>query len=413
MTWLVLCYELWRALFHPIFTGLVFSRRETEVVYLMGEQRLRGIYKRLPDWMRARKVTVDSTLIWQLSNGSVIYGFPTSAGDSYTATYAMVDEADLVPDLDRLMTAVKPTIDGGGGMCLLSRSEKSEPQSTFKRMYKAARLGQSPWKPIFLPWWARPGRDDAWYEEQRLDSLARTTALDDLYEQYPATEEEALKAAELNKRLPPKWLKQCYDPKEPIENNSVPFFHYGLRVYREPKFYEEFVISADPAEGNPSSDDSVAHVLELRTGEECAVLQGKIEPSDFAGFLDELSKYYNDAAILPERNNHGHAVILALEEVYNQSVMPSNQDDRPGWATSQKSKALMYTYCADALRDRTTVIHDEITYLQLASIGGDKLEAPEGEFDDVATSFALGCTAIQIGGVTAEMGSSPTSGYRG
>lgn len=410
MTWLVLCYELWRALFHPIFTGLVFSRRETEAIYLMSKQRLRGIYMRLPEWMHVKRVIEDSKLQWQFSNGSVIYGFPTSAGDSYTASFAMVDEADLVPDLDYLMNAVKPTIDGGGGMCLLSRSEKDTPQSTFKRMYRAAKLGQSDWHSIFLPWYSRPERDQKWYEAQKLDSIARTGGLDDLYEQYPATDVEALKAKELQKRFPARWLDQCYVPMEPLDDEG-PFYYHGLRLYRIPKFYETFVISCDPAEGNPTSDDSAAHVFDFETGEECAVLQGKIEPKQFAEYLSELSHYYNDSPILPERNNHGHAVILELQNL-DQNIV-AGQDVRPGWATSQKSKAQMYVHAANAFRDKQTIIHDEQSYLQLSSIGGDKLEAPEDEMDDMAVSYGLGMTAIQLVGVRAEYGDNPTSGHRG
>jgi len=412
MTWLCLCYALWRALFHPVFTGLVFSRRETEAIYLMGEMRLRGIYKRLPEWIRARRAVVDSTLIFQLSNGSVIYGFPTSAGDSYTASFAMVDEADLVPDLDFLMNAVKPTIDGGGRMVLLSRVDKSQPQSTFKRMFKAARQGINGWNPIFLPWFARPGRNKAWYELQRMDVLSRTGALDDLYQQYPATEEEALKAAELDKRFPPRWLNQCYQKREPLDDYEFGYWAPGLRIFCEPVYGRGYVVSADPAEGNPTSDDSAAHVLDEDSGEQCAVVQGKIEPSDFAELLHHLAEYYNSAAILPERNNHGHAVILSLIDTHDETVM-AYFDDKPGWPTSLKSKAQMYTYTADALRDQTTIIHDETTYLQLASIGGPKLDAPEGEFDDLAVAYGLGCTAIQIGGVTAEIGGDPTQGHRG
>jgi len=56
----------------------------------------------------------DAARTWALANGSVARAFPTNAGDSYTATLAIVDEADLVPDLDRLMRSVKPTIDAGG-----------------------------------------------------------------------------------------------------------------------------------------------------------------------------------------------------------------------------------------------------------------------------------------------------------
>ena len=97
--------------------------------------RLRGMYDRLPPWLKVQGFLTDNDHEWALSNGSRALAFPTTAGDSYTATLAVVDEADLCPDLDRLMRAVKPTIDGGGRMVLLSRSDKSRPQSAFKRMY--------------------------------------------------------------------------------------------------------------------------------------------------------------------------------------------------------------------------------------------------------------------------------------
>src|SRR5262249_4325537 len=78
--------------------------------------------------------------------------FPTTAGDSYNATLVIVDEADLVADLGKLLNTVKPTIDGGGRMVLLSRADKSQPQSVFKKIYTAAKQQATAWAPVFLPW---------------------------------------------------------------------------------------------------------------------------------------------------------------------------------------------------------------------------------------------------------------------
>src|SRR5262245_47062333 len=178
-------------LFRPAAEVLLFSRRDDEATDLLAH-RLRGMYDRLPAWLKVRSFVVDNDHEWQLSNGSRALAFPTTAGDSYTATLAVVDEADLVPDLDRLMRAVKPTVDGGGRMVLLSRADKTRPESPFKRVYRAARQGQNDWHPVFAPWQADPRRDAAWYERQRADVLARTGSLDDLHEQYPASEAEAL-----------------------------------------------------------------------------------------------------------------------------------------------------------------------------------------------------------------------------
>lgn len=411
MTWLVLCYILWRMLFHPAFTALVFSRREVEAIYLLSTSRLRGVYGRLPSWMQVRQIITDSSHVWQLSNGSVCYGFPTSAGDSYTAGFAFVDEADLVPDLDRLMNAVKPTIDGGGQMVLLSRVDKSTPSSLFKRTYVAARKGGSGWTPIFLPWYTRPERTQAWYGAQKADILSRTTALDDLYQQYPATDSEALLPPTLNRRIPFTFLSERFVAQVPLEVDStfpdVPF----LTVYCKPQYGVEYVIPADPAEGNPTSDDSVAYVFN-EFGEECANIAGKIEPGVFASYLAELSNWYNNAKILPERNNHGHAVILALDTTHEMDVM-LGWDDKPGWMSSSRGKALMYSTFVQTLRDGDVTLHTQEALDQLASIEGATLRAPEGQLDDHATTCALGAVALKGIGVLVQVGESLDANYRG
>jgi hypothetical protein len=214
LTWLVLGYSLWLILFRPAATVLLFSRREDEAMDLL-KTRLRGMYDRLPPWLQVQAFGVDNEHEWQLSNGSRVLAFPTTAGDSYTATLVFVDEADLVPDLSRLLRAVKPTIDGGGKMILLSRADKSQPQSVFKQIYIGAKQQQTDWVSLFLPWHARPDRDPLWYETQKADIWHRTGSLDDLHEQYPATDLEALAARTLDKRLASEWLQQCFVPADP------------------------------------------------------------------------------------------------------------------------------------------------------------------------------------------------------
>jgi len=119
------------------------------------------------------------------------------------------------------MRAVKPTIDGGGRMLLISRADKSKPESAFKRIYRAARERANDSRPVFLPWHGRPDRTADWYESQKRDILARTGALDDLAEQYPATDAEALAPRSRDKRLPAEWLQKCYRQAEPTETKSM------------------------------------------------------------------------------------------------------------------------------------------------------------------------------------------------
>lgn len=138
MSSLTVAFALWHMLFRPTATVLLFSKRDDEAVHLLNV-RLRDMYDRLPRPLQAAAVTRDNAHEFRLSNGSAALAFPTTGGRSYTASIAIVDEADHVggaaagDDLDTLLNAVKPTIDGGGRLILLSTADKARPESAFKR----------------------------------------------------------------------------------------------------------------------------------------------------------------------------------------------------------------------------------------------------------------------------------------
>ena len=174
----------------------------------------------------------------------------------------------------------------------------------------------------------------------------------------------------------------------------------GLVVFRVPDTNPyrpkvKYVVAGDPAEGNPNSDDSACHVLRVDNGEEVASFAGKHEPALFAGYVDRLAAWYNKAAIMIERNNHGHAVLLWLKEHSRLEVM-AGHDDKPGWLSSEKGKALLYATACDMFKNRETILHSLATYIQLSSIEGTTQRAPQGQHDDRAMSFVMGLQAVMI-----------------
>jgi hypothetical protein len=385
LSWLSIAFALWQALFHPIATALLFSRRDDEAVKLL--DRLKGMYRRLPSWAKAASITTDNDHEFALSNGSTVMAFPTTAGDSYTASLVLIDEADLVADLDRLLRATKPTIDAGGRMLLVSRVNKSAPESPFKRIYRAARAGQNDWFPAFLPWNARPDRDQAWYAAQQRDALARTGSLDDVHEMYPATEAECLAPRTLDKRLPLAWLKTCYRPGERLTVPGAPALP-ALIVFAPPVAGKTYIGGGDPAAGNPTSNESAFTIIEEESGEQVAVLAAQLEPSTFAAHIDAVGKFYNQAAVLVERNNHGAAVLLWLRD---NSGLPrlKGHDNQEGWSTTTKSKNILFDTAGLVFRDGKASVRDITTFEQLAAVEGSTLEAPPGQLDDRAMSYVL------------------------
>lgn len=397
MTYLAAALALHGCLFRPEASVLLVSRGLAEAKALLSEERgLRGMYAQLPLWMRhIFPVTKENATQWTLGNGSDVKALTPNSGDSYAATLVIIDEADLigssvdakngVVNLDRLLQRIQPTIEGGGKIIMLSRPDKSKPESTFKKIYRAAVAGESSWKPIFLPWSARPDRDARWYDEKQADIVARTGSTDDMLENYPATEAEALSQRTLDKRFSPLWLQRCYLKKAAIANQgpAIP----GLVVYRAPKPGEIFVGGADPAEGNPASDPSALTIMDVLTGEEVASLAGRIQPETFAEQCAAVLRWYNSASILVERNNHGHAVLMRLRQLGIACL--EGLDGKPGWHATQISNAILYDAGATSVRDGDVMIHTLETFAELGSIQGSTLEAPPGQHDDRADSFVL------------------------
>ena len=407
LTWLALAYALWQMLFAPIATALIFSKRDDEATYLLGAERLRGMYAHLPDYLKAAAVIEDNAKTWKLSNGSTARAFPTTAGDSYTATLVIVDEADLVPDLNRMLRSVKPTIDAGGKMFMISRADKTQPMSEFKQIYRAAKKGHNGWAHIFLAWWVRPERDALWYARMKADIEQRTGSLDDLHEQYPASDAEALAPAQKNKRIPAVWVDSCHrsmralKPEEHPELIPLLTAVPGLVVYCLPELYGKYAGGIDSAEGLPSSDDSATTWVNAETGEEVANLVGKYPPAEQAALSARVSRFYNNAPLMVENNNHGHAAILWLNENsdpqddkfrYSRLVLQGH-NRKDGWTSSTLGKVLMYEELANVCRLGETRLHDDDTALQIKSIEMGTLRAPDGQLDDRADSYALALLA--------------------
>lgn len=99
--------------------------------------------------------------------------------------------------------------------------------------------------------------------------------------------------------------------------------------------------------------------------------------------------------MLVERNNHGHAVILALREMGAHVLF--GRDGKAGFLTTGASKALLYDDLAQAVREQALTICDGETAMQLASVDALTLRAPTGMQDDRAMALALAWRAVEQG----------------
>jgi hypothetical protein len=188
--------------------------------------------------------------------------------------------------------------------------------------------------------------------------------------------------------------KMISEASDPIEDKD------GLKIYRKPAKDRRYVIGCDPAEGI-KKDFSVAVVIDIGSREVVAKLRGQWKPSDFARLITKLGKQYSSPGkghpiIAVERNNHGHAVLLALNEMLNYpNIYVSPHDERLGWATTPITRPIMIDNLIDAIEENNLKVNDKEILGECLTLvdNNGKIEAAEGKFDDCITSTAI---ALQV-----------------
>lgn len=174
-----------------------------------------------------------------------------------------------------------------------------------------------------------------------------------------------------------------------------------LLVWELPDPDEDYAIGGDIAEGLEHGDRSSFDVIKRTTGEHVAHWFGHLDAERFAQLLAHVGKWYNMAYIGPERNNHGHAVLLKLREIYpvkriyaEEYIDRDSDDDTPrlGWLTTRQSKPILSEGLKTLLRERCSGIRWIGTVTEATSYVYDErgsMNAQTGCYDDQLMSYMI------------------------
>jgi hypothetical protein len=100
-----------------------------------------------------------------------------------------------------------------------------------------------------------------------------------------------------------------------------------------------------------------------------------------------------------ERNNHGHAVHVALKaaDVYH-PLYRNPFDSKDGWLSNLKYKTLAVDHAAQVFQTGGCVIRTPAVIAELSGIQASTLSAFPGQHDDRAMAAIIGLAAIKWGG---------------
>ncbi len=168
---------------------------------------------------------------------------------------------------------------------------------------------------------------------------------------------------------------------------------YRITIFKRPVPGRGYVLSADPSEGT-GGDPAGCVILDWETGEHVASISGQYTPWALAEASAKLGLEYNTALIAPERNNHGHSMILALtrpEIAY--PLIYVHDDEKYGWPTNAVTRPVMLDELENAHRHGLFKSIDPQLLGQMKTFvtgANGKPEAAPGEQDDLVLATAIG-----------------------
>lgn len=186
ISWLACGYVLRQCVLQPGQPWLLFSQGQLEANELA--RRIGLMYEQHADRDCLPALVKDnmSELAW--ANGSRILSLPATkkAGRSFTAAGVILDEWAFMLWGRAVLAAVKPTIDAGGQLFIISSADGNG--TPYHQLWNAAKSESSGYRAVFLPWTARPDRGPTWRDEKLAESQGDTASV---LREYPGNDIEA------------------------------------------------------------------------------------------------------------------------------------------------------------------------------------------------------------------------------
>jgi len=156
----------------------------------------------------------------------------------------------------------------------------------------------------------------------------------------------------------------------------------NLKIFTPPRVGRQYFIGADISEGLAQGDASSLSVID-ESCKQVATWHGKIDPDLFGFLLMELGTLYNEALLIPEKNNMGHTTVTTIKnegysKLYREVVedkVTKEKVQKLGWRTTKSSKNDMLNETIRAIRENELQLMDVRTAEEMISIArGDNGE---------------------------------------
>jgi len=352
ISWALAIIALQEIMTIPGWNVLEISQGMVEAQELLAKSRI--VYENLPDWIKSlpiyRKPEPNSSEQFGFEAlGSVIKAFPSTetAGIGKTVGRVIHDEADFHDFYLANLGHTRATVADSPERRLVAVStvNTDKQDSDFQQHFKAARDGQNGFKALFYGVFARPDRDEAFYEQLVKEYQDRPWVLK---RNYPRTIEEALSPLSAVSCFQKDVLEKLWENKtDPIETRQG-FIH----IFYPPRVGTQYVAGVDVGEGVGLDYSSLTIVGKdgLNAEVVAKIYTNTLATDLFAYECDKLCREYFNCLLAVENNAIGVAVINKLLELNYPNLFSSEAGEKRrknisttgtekvGWTSGEKNK---------------------------------------------------------------------------
>ena len=394
---LVAAYSLWLCIFNKDQNILIISLKEIDAMDVL--EKVSFANQNLPTWLKLQLIENNKKSI-KFSNGSQVRAASTTkkSGVGKSLHLLILDECGLIDEAESLWSSASPALSTGGKSILLSTPRGVG--SFFHKMWVDAEesningIGKNGFHPIKLPWNLHPERDDEWRRIEGEKQPNPKQAAREFDCDFETSGETVIEQSLIN------FYKKTYQ-QDPIERRGFG----GLTwIWKYPNYNNSYILSADSALGN-GGDFSAAHIIDIATMEQCMEFKGQLNPKEFGNLLVSLATEYNNALIVPERENMGYATAQAIidrgypnlfyassdlkyVDVHRQLTNKYYSDEKkllPGFSTNLKTRPLMISHFEQNMREKNLKIFSSRLLSELDTFiwKNNKAQAMQGYNDDL------------------------------
>jgi len=383
ITWVLCALALWYVLFQNSANVLMFSRRENEAAAM--KNRVFLMYEQLPEWLQIPIGKNNDEMLEFPTMGSMVQSFPSTEGGarSDSATICILDEWAFQHYADTNYTAVLPAVEHGKLVGLSTANGKG---NTFSRIWHEAMQRLNSFIPVFIPYTARPGRDEAWHKKQEADMPSYMA-----WQEYPLNWKDAFLVA-----------GTCMFPVDILHEmpKCSPSLTIGpIQIWSDYNPDHTYVAGIDGAQGITGRDASVLHVIDVTSGLQAAKIHTNMPIEKFSiEALKLLNRYHNPMTCVEEQGQ-GRLVIKILidgeEKTQDTPEIPGHSKHKiyhrakniPGFHTSSANRPEILSELEQSIRNHILTIFSEETIDEMMGFGynetNNKFEALDGHDDEV------------------------------